>query len=137
MDERRQRQPPGRVDHGLFASAVLRPGQTYTRTFNQGGTYRYHDGLEPAERGTVVVKGPPPSVSIGATAPIVTYGTGIALAASSRRKLPNETVEIYAQPYGQASYALVATVLTGTGGVWSYATKPDGTDVLQGALGQP
>ena len=37
--------------NGLFASAVLRPGQTYTRTFNQGGTYRYHDGLKPAERG--------------------------------------------------------------------------------------
>lgn len=111
--------------NGLFASAVLRPGQTYTRTFNQGGTFRYHDGLKPTERGAVVVKGPPPSVSIGATAPIVTYGTGIALSGVVSTKLPNETVEVYAQPYGQASYALVATVLTGTGGTWSYATTPE------------
>jgi plastocyanin len=111
--------------NGLFASAVLRPGQTYTRTFNQGGTFRYHDGLKPAEKGSVVAKGPPPSVSIGATAPIVTYGTGIALSGTVSSKLPNESVEIYAQPYGQASYALVATVLTGTGGTWTYATTPD------------
>jgi plastocyanin len=112
-------------DRGLFASSVLRPGQTYTRAFNQGGTYRYHDGLEPAEKGSVVVKGPPPSVSIGASAPIVTYGAGIALSGTVSSQQPNETVEVWAQPYGQASFALAATVLSGPGGVWSYATKPE------------
>ena len=112
-------------DNGLFASSILRPGQTYTRAFNQGGTFRYHDGLKPAERGTVVVKGPPPSVSIGATAPIVTFGAGITLSGVVSTLQPNETVQVYAQPFGQASYALVATVLTGTGGAWSYATKPE------------
>lgn len=112
-------------DRGLFASSILRPGQTYTRTFNQGGTYRYHDGLEPTERGAVIVKGPPPSVSIGASAPIITYGSGITLSGIVSTLLPNETVQVYAQPYGQASFALVATVLTGPGGAWSYATKPE------------
>src|SRR5215204_2525727 len=96
-------------DNGLFASSILRPGQTYTRTFNQGGTFRYHDGLKPAERGTVIVKGPPPSVSIGATAPIVTFGSGITLSGVISTLQPNETVQVYAQPFGQASYALVAT----------------------------
>lgn len=112
-------------DNGLFASSILRPGQTYTRTFNQGGNFRYHDGLKPAERGVVVVKGPPPSVSIGATTPIVTFGNGITLSGVVSTLQPNETVQVYAQPFGQASYALVATVLTGTGGAWSYATKPE------------
>jgi plastocyanin len=112
-------------DHGLFASAILRPGQSYTRTFNQGGTYRYHDGLKPTAKGSVVVKGPPPSVSIGANVPIVTYGSGITLSGVVSTLRPNETVEVYAQPFGQASFALVATVLTGTGGVWSYAMKPE------------
>jgi plastocyanin len=112
-------------DAGLFASSILRPGQTYTRTFNQGGTYRYHDGLEPAEKGTVVVKGPPPSVSILASTPIVTFGNGITLAGVVSTLQPNETVQVYAQPFGQASFALAATVLTGTGGAWSYATKPE------------
>jgi plastocyanin len=112
-------------DRGLFASPILRPGQVYTRTFNQGGTYRYHDGMKPAEKGSVVVKGPPPSVSIGASLPIVTYGTGITLSGVVSSRLANETVELYAQPYGQASFALVATVLTGAGGVWGYATRPE------------
>jgi plastocyanin len=112
-------------DRGLFASSILKPGQFYTRTFNQGGTYRYHDGLEPAEKGAVIVKGPPPSVSIGANLPIVTYGVGITLSGTVSSLQPNETVEVWAQPFGQASFALAATVLTGTGGVWSYATKPE------------
>lgn len=112
-------------DRGLFASSILRPGQTYTRAFNQGGTYRYHDGLEPAEKGAVIVKGPPPSVSIGASPPIVTYGSGVTLSGVVSSLQPNETVEVYAQPFGQASFALAATVLTGTGGAWSYASKPE------------
>jgi plastocyanin len=111
-------------DRGLFASSILRPGQTYTRTFEQGATYRYHDGLEPAERGVVVVKGPPPSVSIGATPAIVTFGAGTTLSGVVSTQRPNETVQVYAQPFGHASYMLVATVLTGPGGVWSWATKP-------------
>src|SRR3954470_8068185 len=112
-------------DNGLFASSILRPGQSYTRAFNQGGTFRFHDGLKPAERGRVVVKGPPPSVSIGATSPIVTFGDGVTLSGVVSTQRPNETVQVYAQPFGQVSYALVATVLTGTGGAWSYATKPE------------
>jgi plastocyanin len=112
-------------DRGLFASPVLRPGQTYTRTFNQGGTYRYHDGLKPTEKGAVIVKGPPPSISLGANTPVVTFGSGIILSGAVSNQKPNETVQIYAQAYGQASYALVATVLTGVGGAWSYATKPE------------
>jgi plastocyanin len=112
-------------DHGLFASPILRPGQRYTRTFTSGGTYRYHDGLEPAEKGTIIVKGPPPSVSIVASLPIVTYGGGIMLSGTVSNLRPNETVEVYAQAFGQPSYSLIATVLTGTGGVWGYATKPE------------
>jgi plastocyanin len=112
-------------DRGLFASSILRPGQTYTRTFNQGGTYRYHDGLKPAERGAVVVKGPPPSVSIGANAAVVTFGNGLMLSGVVSSLQPNETVQVYAQAFGQASFTLVATVLTGNGGAWTYATKPE------------
>ena len=38
------------ADNGHFASPVLRPRQTYQRTFNTAGTFRYRDALEPAER---------------------------------------------------------------------------------------
>ena len=56
------------ADNGHFASPVLRPRQTYQRTFNTAGTFRYRDALEPAERGTIIVRGPAPSVSIAALA---------------------------------------------------------------------
>lgn len=112
-------------DHGLFASPILRPGQSYTRTFTQGGTYRYHDGMEPNERGSIVAKGPPPSVSIGAAQSVVTYGQGVTLTGVVSSQQPNETVEVWAQPYGQPSFVLAATLLTGAGGGWSYAFKPE------------
>ena len=44
------------ADNGHFASPVLRPRQTYQRTFNTAGTFRYRDALEPAERGTIIVR---------------------------------------------------------------------------------
>ena len=57
------------ADNGHFASPVLRPRQSYTRVFNTAGRFVYRDALEPAERGTIVVQGPPPSVSIARRAP--------------------------------------------------------------------
>ncbi len=39
---------------GAFASAILKPGKTYTHGFPSGGTFRYHDALSttsaPAKR---------------------------------------------------------------------------------------
>src|SRR2546430_3119909 len=64
---------------GQFASAILEPGKTYTHTFARGGTFRYHDALHPTLRGTVVVKGAPPVVTLAASAPIVKYGTQVTL----------------------------------------------------------
>ena len=61
-------------DRGNFVSPILRPGQRYTFQFVDAGTFRYRDALEPAERGTVVVRGLPPAVSFGATVPILVYG---------------------------------------------------------------
>src|SRR4029450_1935323 len=55
------------ADNGLFASPVLRPRATYTKVFTASGIYRYRDALKPSSRGTIEVKGPPPSVSIAAT----------------------------------------------------------------------
>ena len=74
-------------------------------------------------------------MSIGASAPIVTYGSGITLAGVVSTGLPNETVQIYAQPFGQASFALAATILTGAGGAWSYATKPDALTLYKARWG--
>ena len=109
---------------GHFVSRVLRPRQTYQFTFSVAGTYRYHDGLKPAQTGTVVVQGPPPSVSIAASDGDIEFGTGIHLAGVISSREPNRMVRIFGQPSGQASFVEVATVTTTTGGVFDTAVAP-------------
>ena len=79
---------------GQFASAVLNPGQTYSHTFARGGTYRYHDALHPTLKGTVNVKGPPPSVTL------------------------------VALQTGQTNKQVIATLQTTTDGAFSFSVTP-------------
>jgi plastocyanin len=112
------------ADNGHFASPVLRPNQTYTREFNTAGTYRYRDALEPTERGTIVVRGPAPSVSIGASAGTVFYGAGIRLGGVISSGAANATVEIWSRPYNQASFAKATEVKTVTAGGYDWSHVP-------------
>jgi plastocyanin len=112
------------ADNGHFASPILKPRQTYTRLFNTAGTFRYRDALEPAERGTIFVQGPPPSVAIAASVPAVFYGAGLRLAGTISSGAANQDVSIWAQPFGQASYAKVVDLKTATGGVYDWTTVP-------------
>src|SRR5262249_40459613 len=59
---------------GEFVSTILHRGNQFSFTFNAAGTYRYSDELHPKLTGTVVVKGLPPSLTLGASAPITTAG---------------------------------------------------------------
>src|SRR5919198_4096560 len=61
-------------NNGSFVSPILGPGKSYSHRFNASGTYRYHDGLNAAVKGTIKVTGPPPAGSIGAPLPIIVYG---------------------------------------------------------------
>jgi plastocyanin len=112
-------------DTGAFASPILRPGQSYRFTFRVSGTYRYRDALEPAERGTIRVTGPPPSVSLAASTGIDTYGTQIVLSGQVSNGRAGERVEIFAKPYPSVSYVKLAEVLTVQNGAWSYPTTPE------------
>jgi plastocyanin len=112
-------------DTGAFVSPILRPGQSYRFTFRVSGTYRYRDALEPAERGTVRVTGPPPSVSLAASTGIDTYGTQVTLSGQVSSGRAGERVEIFSKPYPATSYVKLAEVLTQQNGAWSYATTPE------------
>jgi plastocyanin len=109
---------------GAFASPVLAPQKSYTFTFRASGRYRYHDGLHPTLKGIVIVQGPPPSVSLAASFPSVTYGTPITLSGVVSSRKAGENVTVLGQPYPQASFVEVATVVTGSGGAWSFTTAP-------------
>jgi plastocyanin len=112
-------------DTGAFASPILRPGQSYRFLFRASGTYRYRDALEPAERGTVRVTGPPPSVSLAASSGIINYGTQITLSGQISTAQAGQRVEIFSKPYPATSYVKLAEVLTQQNGAWSYATTPE------------
>ena len=110
---------------GHFASPVLRPGQSYTRRFDEAGTYRYRDSLEPAETGRVVVSGPPPSVSIAASTPVAVFGSQVSVGGRISSGKSGEQVTVYGRKYGEVSYVQLGVVLTGDQGAWSYAVTPE------------
>ena len=112
------------ADNGHFASPVLRPRQTYQRTFNTAGTFRYRDALEPAERGTIVVRGPAPSITIAASQPIVFYGAGIRLTGFISSGAVNQDVSVWEKPFGSTSFVKRADLKTGTSGAYDYTLVP-------------
>jgi plastocyanin len=123
------------ADNGHFASPVLRPRQTYTRTFNTAGTFRYRDALEPAERGTIVVQGPPPSVSIALSQGTVFFGGSIRLTGFISSGAANQVVEIWGRPFDQASFGKVAELRTVGAGGYDWATVPQTLSFYQARWG--
>ena len=119
-----------RVDHqvvaddGSFASPILHAGQSWTGTFSVAGTFRFHDALYPRLAGKLTVKGPPPSVTLGLSQPIVFYGTQISLTGAISTGAAGQSVELDAQPYGMVTPVQLAIVKTGTGGSFSYPVTP-------------
>ena len=111
-------------DTGAFVSPILAPGTSWPFTFRAAGNYRYHDGLRPTSKGVVHVKGPPPSVSLGASLPVVKYGTQDTLSGVVSSQKAGETVTVLAQVYPQTSFAALGSVTTSTGGGWAFAVTP-------------
>ena len=73
------------------------------------------------------MKGPPPSVTLALSAPIVYYGTHVTISGAVSTGAANQSVEIDQQPYGQASPSQLAIVKTGAGGAFSYTVTPTST----------
>jgi plastocyanin len=112
------------ANNGSFASGQLPRNGVYAKRLDAPGTYNYHDGLKPSLKGTVRVVGPPPSVTIGVTPPIVTWGTSVRLSGQITPAAVGDMVSIFAQPYPQASFVKVADVQTTTNGVYDFTYQP-------------
>jgi plastocyanin len=118
------------IDHqvvangGQFASPILKPGQSYTFTFRNAGTYRYHDGLHPTRRGTITVRGGAPVVSFATSAPAVKFGGQVTLSGTVNNRRAGETVTIVQLPFGQTTKQVIATLQTTTNGVFSFNVTP-------------
>jgi plastocyanin len=119
------------ANDGTFVSEILTPGKSYTRTFENGGTFRYHDGLHPTLRGTVTVKGVPSQVTLATSAPVVKFGSQVTLTGTVTSKKSGETVTLVALPYGQTTKQVVATLQTTTNGAFSFSLAPQLNTVYQ------
>ncbi len=109
---------------GTFASPVLAPGRTYSFRFEVAGTYRYRDALNPTVAGVVRVAGAPPALTFATSFPQIIYGNAVTLSGQINSKQAGEQVVLTHQPYGQPSPIVLATVITGTDGTFSFLTRP-------------
>jgi plastocyanin len=112
------------ADSGSFASPILKHNQTYTFTFKTAGRFPYHDAIRSTLRGTIRVNGPPPSLTLGASAPIIIAGQPSTLSGVVSNQKTGENVTIYGQPWGAGSPVQVAVVQTVSGGGFSYTVGP-------------
>ena len=110
-----------------FASPVLQPGATFSRTFRNAGTYRITDPLNRNRRMTVVVQaGPAPpggAVTIAARPQIVVYGGSVTITGSLANQRAGERVTLFAQACG-ATFTRVTDATTTTGGTFMFTVKP-------------
>lgn len=113
-------------DRGNFVSPILRSNrqQSYSFRFDAPGTYRYHDGIRPSLKGTIIVRGAPPAVTLAVSKSILAYGETAMLSGTVSSKAAGETVVLYYRPYPNISLIERAEILTSTGGAWSFTIKP-------------
>ena len=109
---------------GTFASPVLAPNRSYSFTFEVAGTYRYRDALNPRVTGVVRVAGAPPALTFATSFPQIIYGNAVMLSGQINSKKAGEQVLLTHQPWGQPSPIVLATVITGADGTFSYLTRP-------------
>ena len=112
------------ADHGEFVSAILRPRQTFSFTFRAAGTYTYKDELHPKIRGTVIVKGAPPTLTLASSATYVVAGDKLMLSGIVSNHQAGEQVSIFYQPYPAPNPIQRAVVLTTTGGAFTFEVAP-------------
>jgi plastocyanin len=113
------------ADDGSFASPILRANQSWTTaTLSTAGMFRYHDALHPRLTGRMTVKGPPPSVTLGLSEPIIVYGSATTLSGQVNSGAANESVELIQQQWGQGSPTQLAIVKTGLAGTYSFNVTP-------------
>jgi plastocyanin len=109
---------------GQFASPILGAGKSYTFTFRNSGTFRYHDGLHPSLRGTVTVRGAPPQITLATSAPVVKFGAQATLSGTVNNNRSGQTVTIVQLPAGQTTKQVIATLQTTANGAFSFAVTP-------------
>ncbi len=111
------------ANDGSFASPVLKPGESFSFTFQKAGKVNYHDALATTNKGSVTVNAPPANVTLSAAAQTVTYGNSTRLSGTVTNQLVNEPVTLTSQPFGKGIQSL-ATTTTQANGAFTFGVSP-------------
>lgn len=99
-------------DLGVFKSPVLKPGQTYSYTFDTESAYSYHDGMRTSSRGAVYVV--LNRVTAGVTRIRAVYGNPVQVFGSIPSGASGEQVTVHIVSYGGSETTRTAITEEGT-----------------------
>jgi len=111
------------ANDGSFASPVLKPGDTYTQTFNASGKTNYHDALATKHTASVTVTAPAANVTLTAATQTIVYGSSTKVSGAVTNQLSNEPVTLTSQPYGKGTQS-IASQATGANGSFAFGVSP-------------
>ena len=108
---------------------VLAAGASGSCTFSAAGTFAYSDPNQRGGtyRGSVTVTTQPAvtgTATITASAPLVVYGAKVTLSGTVAPAKGGVTVDLWARPYPEQSFAKVASVASGGDGSYAFALPP-------------
>ena len=112
------------ADKGQFVSPILKPKGAFSFTFRAAGTYTYADELHPKLKGTVIVKGAPPTLTLAASTGYSLAGDRVTLTGTVSNHKPGESVTIFCQPYNVPNPIQRTVLLTTTDGAFSFTVAP-------------
>jgi plastocyanin len=117
-----------------FTSPVLKPTDSYSFTFNTVGKFAITDPVN-NRKGTVTVKAPPATVSLGAKPPSVKYLAATALSGADSAKRANQNVVLLGKACGATTFTKVTTTKTAAGGTFSVTDKPTLNTAYEAKIG--
>jgi plastocyanin len=110
------------ANNGSFASPILHADQSYSHTFDNAGTFRYHDA-DSTHAGTITVTGPAPALTLSSSAPTLVYGGSATLSGATSAAIANQSVTLSAQAYGKSTQSLDQASTT-SGGDYQFTVSP-------------
>jgi plastocyanin len=122
------------ADDDSFKSEVLQPGQRFSHIFLNAGTFTYHDGAQPAFKGTIQVA-ETRAVTIQSAARTMVFNGATTLSGriSTTRSgsINNQRVTIMSMPAGSSTFQPVARTTTNQNGLWDALVRPQRNTVYQ------
>lgn len=105
---------------------TLQPAGTGSCTFTTAGKFNYRDPSQRGNdfRGTVEVVAPSTLTTLAASRTTVIHGQSVTLSGQLTSKRAGETVEVWAQQFGQNAPLKLTQVVSTDNGNWTVVVKP-------------